>query len=66
MAVAQYVRMWFKAGAFAANDFVSQGFGAGARQGDLGVDTTTGKLYVCTVSNVTAGTATWALVGTQT
>lgn len=66
MAAAQYVRMWFKAGAFSANDFTGQQSGSGARQGDLGCDTTTGKLWVCTASNVTGNTATWAVVGSQT
>lgn len=62
MAVAQYVRMWFKAGALAANDFA--GWPHGSRQGDLAVDTTNGKLYIC--STATSTTCTWTLVGSQT
>lgn len=49
-----------KAGALAANDFAD-----GAYIGRTAVDTTTGKLYVCTATNGTT-TATWAIVGTQT
>jgi len=66
MAAAQYVRMWFKAGAFASNDFTNMPSGTGARQGDLGLDTTTGKLWVCTASNVTGNTSSWGIVGVQT
>lgn len=62
MAVAQYVRMWTKAGAPSANDFA--GWPTGARQGDLCTDSTNGKLYVCTVA--TSTTSTWVLVGSQT
>ena len=61
MAVAQYVRMWTKAGAPSANDFA--GWPTGARVGDLGVDTTNGKLYICTAA--TTSTCTWTVVGTQ-
>lgn len=49
-----------KAGALVANDFAD-----GAYIGRQAVDTTTGKLWVCTATNGTT-TATWAIVGTQT
>ena len=62
MAVAQYVRMFTKAGTPAANDFA--GWPTGARQGDLCIDSTNGKLYICTAA--TTSTCTWALVGSQT
>lgn len=62
MAVAQYVRMWFKTSAFASNDFA--GWPTGARVGDLGVNTSTGTLYIC--SAATTSTCTWTVVGTQT
>lgn len=49
-----------KAGALVANDFAS-----GLAVGDTAVDTTNGKLYICTVTNGTT-TATWVVVGAQT
>lgn len=48
-----------KAGALAANDFAGQ-----AAVGSLAVDTTNGKLYICTATDG-ATTATWTVVGTQ-
>jgi hypothetical protein len=65
MAVARNVRCFQKSGAVVANDFVGLPFGASARVGDLAVDTTNGKLYICTASNLTS-TSTWVVVGTQT
>lgn len=62
MAVARYVRQWQKTGALAANDFA--GWPTGARVGDLAVDTTNGKLYICTAA--TSTTCTWTVVGSQT
>lgn len=49
-----------KAGALVANDFAGN-----CVVGSLGVDTTGGKLYICTVTNGST-TATWVIVGTQT
>lgn len=49
-----------KAGALVANDFA-----AGLTIGRQAVDTTTGKLWICTATNGTT-TATWSGVGTQT
>lgn len=63
MPVAQYCRKFLKAGAVVANDFA--GYPTGCRVGDFAVDTTTGKLYICTATNGST-TATWTVVGTQT
>lgn len=49
-----------KAGALATNDFA-----AGLVVGRLGVDSTNGKLYICTATNGTT-TSTWTVVGAQT
>ena len=49
-----------KAGAFSANDFAGS-----VAVGGLGIDTTNGKAYICTVTNGTT-TATWVVVGAQT
>lgn len=49
-----------KAGALATNDFA-----AGLVVGRQAVDTTNGKLYICTVTNGTT-TSTWVVVGAQT
>jgi hypothetical protein len=49
-----------KAGALASNDFA-----AGLVVGRQAVDTTNGKLYICTVTNGTT-TSTWVVVGAQT
>jgi hypothetical protein len=46
-----------KAGALTTGDFLGD-----ARAGDLGIDTTTSKLYVCT----STATAAWQVVGAQT
>jgi hypothetical protein len=48
-----------KAGALSANDFAGQ-----CRVGSEAVDTTNGKLYICTVTNGTT-TSTWVVVGAQ-
>lgn len=48
-----------KAGAVVANDFAGS-----AIVGSQAVDTTNGKLYICTVTNGTS-TATWVVVGAQ-
>lgn len=52
--------VWQKSGALVANDFA----GGSLLVGDLGVDLSTGKLYVCTASNQSS-TSTWTVVGTQ-
>lgn len=49
-----------KAGALVANDFASS-----CVVGSLGVDSTAGKLYICTATNGST-TSTWVVVGTQT
>lgn len=49
-----------KAGALASNDFAS-----GLVIGRQAVDSTNGKLYICTATNGTT-TATWTVVGAQT
>ena len=49
-----------KAGALAANDFAGQ-----CVVGSQAVDTTNGKLYICTATNGST-TATWTVVGEQT
>lgn len=49
-----------KAGALAANDFAGQ-----VVVGGQAIDTTNGKLYICTATNGTT-TATWTVVGAQT
>lgn len=49
-----------KAGALAANDFAGL-----VEVGNTAVDTTAGKLYICTATNGTT-TSTWVVVGTQT
>lgn len=54
------VRTLTKAGALAANDFAGI-----CAIGSLAVDTTNGKLYICTATNGTT-TSTWVVVGTQT
>lgn len=54
------VRAYRKNGALASNDFAGQ-----ADVGDFAVDTTNGKVYVCTATNGTT-TSTWAVVGAQT
>lgn len=48
-----------KAGALASNDFA-----AGLVVGRTAVDSTNGKLYICTATNGTT-TSTWTVVGTQ-
>ncbi len=48
-----------KAGALVANDFAGN-----CVVGSLAIDTTAGKLYICTVTNGTT-TSTWVVVGTQ-
>lgn len=60
MPIARTMQAWLKAGAFAANDYAGT-----VRLGDLGLDTTNAKLYICTATNGTS-TATWTVVGTQT
>jgi hypothetical protein len=49
-----------KAGALASNDFAGQ-----CAVGSLAVDTTNGKLYICTATNGST-TSTWTVVGAQT
>jgi hypothetical protein len=49
-----------KAGALVANDFA-----AGLVIGRQAIDSTNGKLYVCTATNGTT-TSTWTVVGAQT
>jgi hypothetical protein len=49
-----------KAGALVANDFAGN-----CIVGSLAVDTTAGKLYICTATNGTT-TSTWTVVGAQT
>jgi hypothetical protein len=57
---AKYMAVYQKAGALSANDF------AGACiVGSLAIDTTNGKLYICTVTNGST-TSTWTVVGAQT
>ena len=48
-----------KAGALAGNDFAGN-----CVVGSLAVDTTAGKLYICTATNGST-TSTWVVVGTQ-
>jgi len=48
-----------KAGALAANDFAGL-----CVVGSLAIDTTNGKLYICTATNGTT-TSTWTVVGAQ-
>lgn len=48
-----------KAGALAANDFAGS-----CVVGSLAIDTTNGKLYICTATNGTT-TSTWTVVGAQ-
>jgi hypothetical protein len=55
----KYMAVFQKAGALAGNDL------AGACiVGSLAIDTTNGKLYICTATNGTT-TSTWTVVGAQ-
>lgn len=54
------MRPLLKAGALASNDFAGN-----VVVGGLAIDTTNGKLYICTATNGTS-TSTWASVGSQT
>lgn len=49
-----------KAGALVSNDFAD-----GLAVGDLAVDTTNGKAYICTATDGET-TSTWTVVGAQT
>jgi len=49
-----------KAGALVANDFAGS-----CIVGSLAVDTSAGKLYICTATNGTTA-STWTVVGAQT
>lgn len=49
-----------KAGALVANDFAGN-----CVIGSLGIDTSAGKLYICTATNGST-TSTWTVVGAQT
>lgn len=53
-------RKFQKAGALVANDFAGS-----CVVGSEAVDTTNGKLYICTATNGTT-TSTWTVVGAQT
>lgn len=53
------MRPILKAGAFVANDSAGQ-----VVVGGLGIDTTNGKLYICTATDGST-TSTWVVVGTQ-
>jgi hypothetical protein len=56
----KYMAVFQKAGALSANDL------AGACVvGSLAIDTTNGKLYICTATNGSS-TSTWVSVGSQT
>lgn len=49
-----------KAGALSSNDFAGQ-----CSVGSLAIDTTNGKVYICTATNGSS-TSTWTVVGAQT